>query len=78
MNKNRLSRIETLVCSLEDLRDELSMIKEEEQEYIDNAPDNLNCSARYEQAESNVDYMDEAYDNLDSLIENLREMIEEN
>ena len=55
MNKKRLKALESLVSKLEDLRDELETIKDEESEYVDNCPENLQSSERYERATENVD-----------------------
>lgn len=64
--------------NLEDLRDELQEIQQEEQDCYDNAPVNLQCSERYEQIEANADGLENACDELDSVISEIRDIIDEN
>lgn len=78
MNKTRLKRLQELVSNLEDLRDELQLIQQEEQECYDNAPENLQYSERYEQMETNADNLENACDELDSTIGNIQDIIDEN
>ena len=42
---------------------------DEEQEYMDNMPENFQCSERYEKAEEAVASLEEALDSLDSAME---------
>ena len=78
MNKKRLSKLESIVSQLEDLRDELQEIQQEEQECYDNAPENLQSSERYEQMETNAYGLDNACDELDCVISEIRDIIGEN
>lgn len=78
MNKKRLKNLETLVSKLEDLRDELQIIQQEEMDCYENAPENLQYSERYEQMETNADNLENACDELDSTIGNIQDIIDEN
>lgn len=69
MNKERRARIEEVVDQISVLCQELEELRDEEQEYMYNMPENLQCSERYEMAE-------EAVDNLDSAIGSLEEAID--
>ena len=44
-------------------------VKDEEEEYKDNMPENLQSSERYTRAEEIVDNLSEALDNLDTVLE---------
>lgn len=68
MNKLRRTNLEKVMRSIEDAMYELECIKEEEEEYRDNIPENLQGSERYERA-------DEACDNLCSACDSLEEAI---
>ena len=48
----------------------------EEQDYLDNMPENLESSERYENAESNVDDLDSSLDSLDEVISYITDAIE--
>ena len=69
MNKQRRARIKEVVDQISVLCQELEELRDEEQEYIDNMPENLQCSDKYEIAE-------EAVSNLDSAIDNITEAID--
>ena len=68
MNKLRRTNLEKVIRSIEDAMSELECLKEEEEEYRDNMPENLQGSERYERA-------DEACDNLYSAVSSLEEAI---
>lgn len=74
MNNVRRKQIDKVLSGIEILRDAFDSIKEavgeirdEEQEYLDNIPENLQASERYELAEEAVSNLDSAYDLLDEL-----------
>lgn len=69
MNKQRRARIQEVVDQIGVLCQELEELRDEEQEYMDNIPENLQCSEKYDMAE-------EAIINLDSAIDNLTEAID--
>jgi hypothetical protein len=69
MNNTRRKEIGKIISRAEALRDELEnimmdieVIRDEEEEYIDNVPENLQGTERYEMAE-------EALSNLESALE---------
>lgn len=63
-----IDRIDALMCDLESLKDE-------EEEYRDNIPENLQGSERYETADEAVDNLESAYDALDEVISYIEEAI---
>ncbi len=69
MNKMRRKTLQEIYDIVADARDNLEMVMQEEEEYRDNMPENLQGSERYEKAE-------EACDNLDSAIRSLDEVLE--
>lgn len=69
MNKQRRKTLNELYEKLAELRDILDEIKDEEEAYRDNIPENLQGSERYEKAE-------EACDNLDYALSSLEEVLE--
>lgn len=71
-------RVEGLEGILEELKSMVEAIKDEEQEYLDNIPENLQGSERYELAENVVENLDNAYELLDEIdIEDLLGYLEE-
>lgn len=76
MNKQRRKWIEDVTSKLYDLQSEIESILEEEQEYMDNMPENLQCSERYETAEAAVDNLESACSSMEELIEYLNDASE--
>lgn len=73
MNKLRRNQIEKVIAKIEEAKSALESIRDDEQDYFDNMPENLQYSARGEAAEEAVDLMDEAIDSLDDVVDNLNE-----
>lgn len=80
MNKQRrkaiteiMIKVNTIVddakCQLEELKDELNGIRNEEQEVLDNMPENLQGSERYELTEQAVENLDSAMESFEELID---------
>ena len=46
---------------------------EEENDFLDNAPENLAESERYEKSQNAIDYLTDAIDNIDEAIGSLEE-----
>lgn len=69
MNKQRRARIQEVVDQIGAMCQELEGLRDEEQDYMDNMPENLQGSEKYEMAE-------EAVSNLDSAIDHLTEAID--
>ena len=69
MNKARRAQLEALLPQLEDVKDALELLREEEQDYFDNMPEGLQSSERGEAAENAVSAMDEAIGSLDEAFE---------
>ena len=71
MNKQRRKDIDTLIQALEEIREQIQFVLEEEQEYLDNIPENLQNSERYETAQTAVSELEEADGSIDDIIEHL-------
>lgn len=54
---------------LQKTRDQLECMQETEQEKYDNAPESLQDSEIYEKIQGNIDYLQEAMDALDYILE---------
>jgi len=75
MNKARREMIRKVIEKLDDARLLLDEIREEEEEYRDNIPENLQGSERYEKADSAVYEMEDAVGALEEMVSNLEEVI---
>ena len=60
MNKIRRKKLEAIREQIQDIRYQLEDLLAEEQECLDNIPENLQGSERYEKTEEAVSYLDEA------------------
>ena len=76
MNKNRRKQLERIVEQLENLRDDLEMLKYEEQECFDNLPDSLQESEKGEMMQEYADDLEAAYDDLDNVISSIQDIID--
>ena len=77
MNNTRRKQIQAIIDKLEDLKSDIECLKDEEQEAFDNLPEGIQASERGEAMETAVYNLEEAYDNLDSVIDSLTESIEQ-
>ena len=74
MNNARRKKIRTIAEQLGEIMTELEMLKDEEEEYLNNIPENLQSSERYELAENAIDNIDSACDKLDEAIISIEEV----
>lgn len=66
-----LDALNDLKSQLEDCMSDLETLRDEEQEYFDNIPENLQSSERYDRAETSASALNDAYDTLSDLIDNI-------
>ncbi len=71
MNKQRRKWIDELIDKVSALKDEIDEVLQEEQDYYDNMPENLQSSERGETAEEAIYSLEEAESCLDDCISNL-------
>lgn len=76
MNNFRRKEINAITEKLEELKSLIESIQEDEQEYIDNIPENLQESERAQLAETSRDNIEYAFDNVTEAITNLEQAIE--
>lgn len=74
MNKARRTILIKVCDSLMDLQEEVSAVRDEEEEAMENMPESLKGSERYEQMEEAVGVLDEANDLFDELMDKLQEI----
>lgn len=74
MNAKRRKSLKEISEQFSKLKDQLENLREEEEEYSENMPENLWGSERYEKSQEHINDMAEAEDSLDSAI-NLIESI---
>lgn len=74
MNKERRKKIGKAIEALEEIKEIIEILKDEEQEYFDNMPDNLRESEKGNRAEEDVGSLESAEDSLQSSIEYLLEI----
>lgn len=73
MNNKRRKEISKVIEQIEESRDTITDILNEEQEALDNMPESLIDSERGEQSQNAIDLLDDAISNLEEAIEHLEE-----
>ena len=73
MNNKRRKEISKIVSTLEDVRDRLSDIVDEEQCAFDNMPESIQGSDRGCESEEAIDCLNDALDSIESALEYLDE-----
>lgn len=71
MNKQRREKIREVKQRIESCKNELQIILDEEQDYFDNMPENLQGSMRGSDSEDAIDTMESCIDGLDEVIKEL-------
>lgn len=68
MNKVRRKQLDEVIAKIEEAKELLDVLREEEEEYRDNMPENLQGSEKYQMADEAIDNMDCAIDSLEEAI----------
>lgn len=76
MNKQRRRELQNIIDELNILRSKLEDIQNEEEEYRDNIPENMQSSEKYEIAEAACDSMSEAIDSIEEAINDIESATE--
>lgn len=76
MNKARRKELAKATEMMNDARDIIESCMEEEQDYLDNMPENLQYSEKHEMAESAVESMENAIDKLEEAMQNVEDAME--
>jgi hypothetical protein len=74
MNAKRRKAISELLSRLDSLKNELEILRDEEQEYFDNMPDSLQQGEKGDTAAEEVSSMDDAINSMDEACSSLEEM----
>lgn len=75
MNKARRERIKNIAEKLQEVLCDIEDVQNEEQEYLDSLPDNLQNSQRAEAATSIISTLEDIFVNLEAAITDLEEMV---
>lgn len=75
MNAERRKQLTKIVEQLELLRDDVSQIKDEEQDAFDNMPESLQQGERGQASEQAIDSLDSAYTDIDSAVDSINNAI---
>ena len=67
MNKQRRSTIKTAMLHIEKAVELIQDVKYEEQDALDNMPENLQNSERYEAMENAIDSLEDALDGIEDV-----------
>ena len=76
MNKARRAELNRIINAIQELKNDLEIVHDEEEEAMDNMPESLQDFDRYCAMEEAVDNMDNAIDELDDVIEYLESAME--
>ena len=68
MNSKRRAVISHAITHLQAAQEIVSNVLDEEQEALDNIPENLEATERYEKIENAVDALNDASDSIDSAL----------
>ncbi len=74
MNKERRKQIAAIVNRISGIVSDLEMVKDDEDEYRDNMPENLQGSTRYDDSDEASNVMQCALDALEEASSNLEEI----
>ena len=66
MNKTRRKELYRIICLIDEARERLEIVRNEEQEAFDNMPEGIQMSERGEQMEEYIGVMEELLDRLDT------------
>lgn len=69
-------RLESLGIDVEAIKEDLEVLRDEEQEYIDNMPENLQGGEKYENAENAVSSLELALDEFGNIIGSIESALE--
>ena len=76
MNKARRKAIEEIIAQLDEQKEAIEAVQEEEQEAYDNLPESIQYTERGEAISENADDLEQAASDLDDVISNLQDIID--
>ena len=75
MNNNRRKEIKKIIKQLEELQSRIEDVRDDEQDSLDNIPESLQESERYEISEAALENLDVSVDTIEELINILSESV---
>ena len=75
MNKKQRKQLQDLCDKAEELKQDVEMIRDDEQDKIDNLPDSLQGSSKEDEYQEGIDALDEIINSLDDVIDKFQEVI---
>ena len=75
MNNRRREKLKRAISKLGQSAEEISNIIDEEQDCLDNIPENLQASNRYENMEMVIDLLEDSVSSVESALEKIEEAI---
>lgn len=76
MNNRTRGELSRILALLEDLRNEVEEIYQAEQAKVDDAPENLQGSDRYQRIEEAAQALESALDNINAALDDIQQSIE--
>ncbi len=73
MNNTRRKMLDASLSKLEGVQSDIMMTAEEEQDYYDNAPENMQQSEKYERASEVSEELESIAQDIEDIIDRLRE-----
>jgi len=73
MNNTRRKALNKIAERLREINSDLQELRDEEEEYMENIPENLQDGEKYQAAEAAIDSMDYALDEFEGMITNIEE-----
>lgn len=74
MNNKQRKQLKALSEQVEEIKQEVEMIRDDEQEKIDNLPDGLIGSSKEDEYQEAVDALEEVISSLEDVIDNFEEV----
>lgn len=68
MNKQRKAEIKKIALRLQGINKDLQKILDDEQDYYDNIPENLQTSSRADDSEEAIDQLTEAVEEIEEVV----------
>jgi len=75
MNSQRRKALQVVFDTISEAHETLEVLKEEEEEYRDNIPENFQGTERYEKAENACEILDTAVSSLEEAVNAIEEVI---
>lgn len=69
MNQKRREQLKGAIKKLEEAKDSIESVRDDEQYSLDNIPENLQTTDRYAAMEAAIDHLDDAVESVDEAIE---------